>query len=153
MKWIVIKENWQTTKHKLQIIRYMTNVCCKLMKRAIMHDVSKFSEEEAPHFAAAGQTKDIQYDSPEYKESLKKLESALRHHYEKNSHHPQHFKNGFPEMQPLDVIEMLVDWKASTTRYKSGDVRDSIEINKKRFKYSEQVRKNFEKFYREIKAW
>jgi len=153
MKWSVIKENWKTTKHKLQVMKFMLRTCFKLLRRAWVHDFSKYSKNEAPHFAAAGDTKKLEYNSVDYNKSLKDLEGALDHHYKKNSHHPQHHKNGFRDMQPLDVIEMLCDWKASTLRYKAGDIKDSVKINRERFGYSEDDEKNFEKFFREINAW
>ena len=154
MKWIVIKENWATTKHKLQVMRFMLKVCLRILKRAWVHDFSKYSKEEASYFAAAGDTKKMEYNSPEYKESVEiKLKSALDHHYRMNSHHPQHFDKGFKEMQPLDVIEMLCDWKASTLRYKNGDIKKSLDLNRKRYGYTIQEMKNFEKFYKEIKSW
>lgn len=153
MKWIVIKENWATTRHKFQVMRFMMKVCIKLLKRAWVHDFSKYSKEEAPHFAAAGDTKDIKYDSPEYNKSLDNLKLALDHHYKHNSHHPQHYKNGFKEMTPLDTVEMLCDWKASTLRYKGGNIRESLKVNRVRFGYTIQEQKNFEKFYRELKLW
>lgn len=134
-------------------MRFMLRVCFRILKRAWVHDFSKYSKEEAPHFAAAGNTKDLVYDSPEYKESLKKLEGALAHHYKHNDHHPQHHENGIKDMQPLDIVEMLCDWKASTLRYKGGDIKESVRLNKDRFGYSEEEAKKYEKFFREIKAW
>lgn len=134
-------------------MRFMLRVCFRILKRAWVHDFSKYSKEEAPHFAAVGNTKDLVYDSPEYKESLKKLEGALAHHYKHNSHHPQHYENGIKGMQPLDIVEMLCDWKASTLRYKGGDIKESVRLNKDRFGYSEEEVKKYEKFFREIKAW
>jgi len=151
---MVVKENRRTTKHKLQIMRFMLKVCFKLLKRAWVHDFSKYNKEEAPYFAAAANTKNVVYGSKEYKQDVEvNLKPALEHHYKLNSHHPQHFKNGVKEMQPLDRIEMLVDWKASTLRNKGGDIKKSLELNRKRYGYTIQEMKNFEKFYREIKAW
>ncbi len=154
MKWIVIKENWATTKHKLQVMRFMLKVCLRILKRAWVHDFSKYSKEEAPYFAAAANTKDVVYGSEEYKRDVEvNLKPALDHHYRLNSHHPQHFEKGFKEMQPLDVIEMLCGWKASTLRNKNGNIRTSLDLNRKRFGYTIQEMKNFEKFYKEIKSW
>ena len=154
MKWIVVKENWKTTKHKFQIIRFMMKVCFRLMRRAWVHDLSKYSKKEAPLFAAAQDTKGVVYGSEEYKKDVEvNLKPALDHHYMHNSHHPQHHSQGFKGMQPLDVIEMLIDWKASTLRYKDSKIQDSLANNKERYNISEQDIKNFEKFYREIKAW
>jgi hypothetical protein len=56
-------------------------------------------------------------------------------------------------MQPLDRIEMLVDWKASTLRNKNGDIKSSLDMNRERYGYNEQEMKNFEKFYRELNIW
>jgi len=154
MKWIIIKENWATTKHKLQVMRFMLKVCLRILKRAWVHDFSKYSKEEAPYFAAAANTKDVVYGSEEYKRDVEvNLKPALDHHYRLNSHHPQHFEKGFKEMQPLDVIEMLCDWKASTLRNKNGNIRTSLGLNRKRYGYTIQEMKNFEKFYKEIKSW
>lgn len=135
-------------------MRFMIKVCLKLIKRAWVHDFSKYSKDEAPYFAAAANTKDVVYGSEEYKRDVEvNLKPALEHHYKLNSHHPQHFENGIKEMNPLDKIEMLVDWKASTLRNKDGDIRKSLELNRKRYKYTVQEMKNFEKFYKEIKSW
>jgi len=70
-------------------------------------------------------------------ESLAQLKPALDHHYANNSHHPQYFSNGFNGMDLIDVLEMLIDWKASGERHKDGNIYKSIEINQKRFGISE----------------
>jgi Family of unknown function (DUF5662) len=53
-------------------------------------------------------------------------------------------------MDLLDVIEMFCDWKAATMRHDDGDISKSIEINKNRFNYSddiEQIFKNTVKYF------
>jgi hypothetical protein len=72
------------------------------------------------------------------------MRPALEHHYAKNRHHPDHFKNGVDEMNLLDVLEMLLDWKASSERHDDGNIRRSIEINADRFKLSPQLVKLLE---------
>jgi hypothetical protein len=42
-------------------------------------------------------------------------------------------------MNLIDILEMLCDWKAASMRHKTGDIRKSIEINKKRFGISEDI--------------
>ena len=42
-------------------------------------------------------------------------------------------------MDLFDIMEMLMDWKAATERHTDGDIFKSIEINKDRFKMSEQL--------------
>ena len=42
-------------------------------------------------------------------------------------------------MDLFDLIEMFFDWKAATERHNDGDINKSIEINKERFKMSDQI--------------
>lgn len=57
-----------------------------------------------------------------------------------NSHHPEFYENGICGMNLLDLVEMLCDWKAATLRHNDGDIRRSIEINQKRFGYSDELK-------------
>lgn len=47
---------------------------------------------------------------------------------------------GLRGMSLLDVLEMLCDWKAATARHDDGDIRKSIEINQRRFCYSDELK-------------
>jgi hypothetical protein len=40
-------------------------------------------------------------------------------------------------MSEIDKLEMIADWKAAVTRHKDGDILKSIEINQKRFGYTD----------------
>lgn len=42
-------------------------------------------------------------------------------------------------MDLLDIFEMLADWKAATYRHRDGDIRVSLEQNRKRFGLSDQL--------------
>ena len=42
-------------------------------------------------------------------------------------------------MTLLDIIEMICDWKSSTMRHANGDIFKSIELNQKRFGYSDEI--------------
>ena len=53
----------------------------------------------------------VEYGSEQHKEYLKEMKKGLVHHYEINSHHPEHYKNGIEDMTLFDIIEMLMDWK------------------------------------------
>ena len=63
----------------------------------------------------------------------------MAHHYETNRHHPEHFTNGFKGMNLVDLVEMFCDWVASTSRHKDGDIYNSIQQNKGRFGYSNEL--------------
>ena len=43
------------------------------------------------------------------------------------------------KMNLVDIIEMICDWKAATMRHADGDIKRSIEINKKRFGYGDEL--------------
>lgn len=47
---------------------------------------------------------------------------------------------GLHGMSLLDVVEMLADWKAAGERHADGCLRRSIEINQKRFGYSDELK-------------
>lgn len=54
--------------------------------------------------------------------------------------------NGNPQsmvlgMSLLDLLEMLIDWKAASERHKTGDIRRSIELNQVRFGYSDELKR------------
>ena len=82
----------------------------------------------------------MQYNSPEYLAAIKQLQPAIQHHYEANSHHPEHYHNGIDGMTLLDLIEMLVDWKAAIERKNSDEyVLANWERTKQRFQIEPQL--------------
>lgn len=111
-----------------------------LMTRGEVHDESKLGPDEKPLFdEMTPLLKSLTYGSDEYKASLAKLGTALKHHYEMNTHHPEHFAAGVAGMNILDVVEMLCDWKAASERTKDGSILKSIEIGVERFKIEPQL--------------
>lgn len=46
----------------------------------------------------------------------------------------------FKNMNLIDIIELIADWKAATMRHNTGDIMKSIEINQKRFGYSDDIK-------------
>jgi hypothetical protein len=109
------------------------------------HYASKLEDPELTMFTKfSNRLKDLVYGTPEYKKCLADMGPALDHHYANNRHHPEYHDNGIDDMNLIDVLEMIADWKASTLRYKDGDIIDSIAINKKRFGISDQLAKIIE---------
>lgn len=137
--------NFETLSHINRVRHHMNTVIHKLINRGEEHDQTKLSHPEVSLFTEftpklAGST----YDSPEYKEFLAALKPALDHHYAKNRHHPEHFKNGVEDMTLIDIIEMFCDWKAATERHNDGNLKKSLEINANRFNMCPQLVKIFE---------
>lgn len=134
MKWKFINFV-ETTKHKTWVAWYLLKACAALIRRAIVHDLSKYSKDEAPFFEVAlPKLRNLEYGSDEYKTAILSLGPALKHHDRNNSHHPEYW-NGVESKSPLDTIEMLCDWKAATRRHATGNFSKSLEVNEKRFNY------------------
>ena len=144
----------ETTKHMIQVEKYLDQFSNLLRERADTHDESKFSSKEKPLFIQhTAQLQKLTYGSLEYQQSLDILKPALNHHYRCNRHHPEHilYKSHLTSNKPInmkwmnlvDVVEMLADWQAASLRHKDGDIMKSIEINQKRFNYSDDMKELF----------
>ena len=120
------------------------------------------------------------YGSVEYKGFLNKMEPALNYHYLNNRHHPEHFKKyrciaclqrfdievincpncgcdmfgihetGIKGMNIVDIVEMICDWKAASMRHADGNIFTSININQKRFGYSDDLASIFRNTAKEL---
>lgn len=125
---------YETTKHKLWVLWYVLMACVALIRRAIMHDLSKYSPIEADGFIKMlPRLKVSTYGSEEYHGLLEELKPTLDHHYSNNRHHPEYFGGTIHAMTPIDVIEMLCDWRAAVRRHANGDMAHSLGVNSKRF--------------------
>lgn len=137
--------NYDTFRHIERVRNLLNSVAVELLKRGELHDQTKMESPEVELFAKyTDKLKDTTYGSEEYNQYKKEMQPALEHHYAHNRHHPEHFKNGVDDMNLLDIIEMLIDWKASSERHNDGNIRKSIEINAKRFNMSPQLVQIFE---------
>jgi len=142
----------ETRKHIKNVRNLIDNISWELYMRGIRHDRSKLEDPEKPIFDEyTPKLKDTTYNSEEYKQYLKEMKPALDHHYKNNRHHPEHFLNSyvngswkpFHSMNLVDIIEILCDWKAASLRHDDGDIRKSIEMNQKRFNYSDETKAMF----------
>jgi hypothetical protein len=129
-----------TEKHIARVQELLGYCIHEFRHRADVHDLSKLEDPEkstfdefTPKLAAST------YGSAEYKEMLSGLKPALDHHYQENSHHPEHYINGVNDMNLFDILEMLMDWKAATERHDNGSIDKSIRINQSRFGINEQL--------------
>lgn len=130
-----------TLLHIRRVNDLLLTACEKLQRRAAIHDTSKLVEPEKSAFdALVPKLKDFAYGSEEYRACLRDMKPALAHHYAANSHHPEHYPNGIEGMSLLDVLEMLLDWKAASERMQNGgSIEKSIEINTPRFTMTPQL--------------
>ena len=131
----------ETQKHIEKVRKYLRIMTDRLTTRGVNHDAAKLESPEveifAEHTSALSETT---YDSPEYREHLAAMKPALDHHYATYRHHPEHFQNGVNDMNLIDLVEMLADWKAASERQNNGNLLTSIEINASRFHMSDQLK-------------
>lgn len=133
-----------TYEHIQTVQRIIAKTIADLQYRQERHDQSKLQSPEREIFDEfTPKLATSTYGSDEYKGFLAAMKPALDHHYAANSHHPEHFAEGIKGMSLLDLLEMLCDWKAATMRHNDGDIRRSIEINQKRFGYSDELKQIF----------
>jgi len=140
-----------TTTHINTVRVFLAATIYRLEQRRLEHDASKLqSPEKEMYDEFTPKLRELTYGSDEYKASLAAMGPALVHHYENNSHHPEHFRNGVNGMSLLDLMEMLCDWKASGMRHANGNLSESLKINKERFEMTEQLAEIFENTVREM---
>jgi hypothetical protein len=130
-------ETWEHIREVREGLRLFTD---ELHRRGVVHDLSKLLPPEIEAFDEATPVlAKLTYGSDEYKAQLLKLKPALEHHYAFNSHHPEHHERGIRGMSLFDIVEMFCDWQAAVKRHKDGDLTRSIDINQKRFGFSDEL--------------
>lgn len=140
----------ETYKHVLSVRKNMDIFIHDLLKRSEHHDDSKFVEPELSGFAAVtDKLKTLEYGSEAYKEQLKELKPILDHHYSRNRHHPQWHLNGIDDMNLVDLIELVSDWRSAADRNKSGNLRKSIGINAEKYDITPQLKRILENTVRD----
>lgn len=134
--------NAETLKHIRRVQQLLNGVIKEIIDRGEKHDLSKLEKPEVEIFTKfTPKLAKSEYGSEEYDNNKKAMGAAIEHHYEHNRHHPEHHENGIDDMNLVDLIEMICDWKAATERHKTGDINNSIKVNKDRFKIDDQLTK------------
>lgn len=133
-----------TLAHIHQVQELLCFCITDLNSRVIEHDSTKFCDDEWPYFLTHTKTlAGLTYGSPEYKAALVEMRPAIENHYRRNRHHPEHHLTEIRGMNLLDLLEMICDWIAATKRHADGDIFKSIELNQKRFNYSDDLKEIF----------
>lgn len=139
-------EKYDSTKDTITHIErvrfYLAKCIAELAIRSTDHDKDKIDNlvEKKLFDEYTPKLKECTYGSSEYKSFLEGLKEGLDIHYANNRHHPEHFENGIQGMNLIDLLEMICDWKAASERHADGDIYKSIEINQKRFGYSDDIK-------------
>lgn len=123
-----------TLDHIAKVQHRMGEAIAALKARSNRHDLSKLQEPEMTGYASLQlRLGDARYGTPEYRAVLDEARPTIQHHYAANDHHPEHHPNGIAGMSLLSLLEMLCDWKAAGERTKDGSMRQSLDVNRRRF--------------------
>jgi len=129
-----------TLQHKRAVARFLRYIISDLYDRAITHDDTKFSDEEYDLYAqVVPRLKEVPFGSDEYKAIVRELDPGIEHHVKSSRHHVQYHKRGIEGMHLVDLLEMVVDWKAASMRPPANDVKESLPWNFGRFKIEPQL--------------
>jgi len=129
-----------TLRHSLRVGALMGEAIKELVDRSVRHDLSKTEPPELEVFNEfTPRLRCTTYGTPEYRANLEAMGEALRHHYEVNRHHPEHFADGVGGMTLVDLVEMLADWKAASERHADGCLRASLDVQRVRFGIDAQL--------------
>lgn len=143
-----------TEQHIAKVRMWLTRCTVGLLHRARDHDASKLQAPELEAFdRLTPKLAATTVGSPEYERARGELGEALMHHYANNSHHPEHWPNGIPDMSLLDLLEMICDWRAAGERHDDGgDLHRSIEVMQTRFGFSDELASIFHRTADELDA-
>lgn len=129
-------------EHIERVQNYIGMITYLLINRGNNHDRSKLEEPEKSVFDEyTPKLREVEYGSPEYRQYLAEMKPALDHHYANNYHHPEAYVDGINDMNLVDIIEMLCDWKAANEKKDTMDFVESIKMNQLRFNLSDQLTK------------
>lgn len=139
-------------EHITEVRGMMLRVAEELIRRAHEHDASKFIAPEIDEYLNYTPVLEgFEYGSEEEKAARQKIDDkSTKHHYEVCRHHPEHFPNGIHDMNLVDLIEMLCDWKAAGDfvgwgpyegQFPQSTLATSIERNAARFGYGDELKR------------
>lgn len=118
--------------HMLRVQSHMATMLRILMDRMVVHDQSKYSDDELDLITGKTKLNSTPYGTDEYRQALEGVKASVSEHYRHNSHHPEHYKDGVADMSLFDLLEMLADWKAAGEQ-NDGSIEKSFGVNESRY--------------------
>ena len=111
-----------------------------LRDRAVIHDNSKFVEDELKGYARfEAMPEGLEYGSPEHRTAMTKVmkdNDCFKLHSIRNDHHPEHYEN-VADMGLFALIECVCDWAGATIAYGNAGVwNKTVEYNIERFGFT-----------------
>ncbi len=131
-----------TLLHMTEVSENLEALASELRKRGFAHDRTKLQELEFDGFVSTREKfKKANYGTPEYQECIDLTKPAVDHHYENNRHHTGFHKDGINNMNLIDVLEMIADWRAAARRSQDKKLVDTLNYAFKKNKIEPQLAK------------
>jgi len=131
-------------RHVSEVNENLQQMIADLQKRAVAHDRSKFDDPEFSTFVSTRPDfKKANYGTPEYEAVCLAAKVGVDHHYANNRHHTAHHLNGIKDMNFMDLLEMLADWKAAARRSPDLTFKDSLPRAFKKYEIDETLQRIF----------
>lgn len=139
-----------TLAHIKNIELVMNTLIDEIDDRKVNHDLSKLREpEKSTYDKFIPLLREAKYGSKEYQALRDDMyKEGLRHHFESNRHHPEHFENGLKDMTLVDLLELFSDWLAASMR-SDVDFIDGLDMNKSKYNMSDDLIRMFTNTYNE----
>lgn len=106
-----------------------------LLKRASVHDISKFQKKELLSLASI--PKNIKAFKNPNTEMSDKEKEHIQLHWENNQHHPEHYKD-YNDMTELDMLEMICDWHARSIQFGTNFLEFVTTRQENRFHFNKE---------------
>ena len=131
-----------TILHINEVQEAIEEISSEIKKRGLLHDLTKFQPCEFDAFASTRERfKKANYGTSEYQALCEEVKPAIDHHYVNNRHHTGYHKNGINDMNLIDIIEMVADWKAASRRSPDKTLEDTLHYAFAKNKIQDQLAK------------
>jgi len=128
-----------TLLHISEVQENLERIATELRQRGLAHDRTKLQELEFDAFVSTrDRFKKTNYGTPEYQVLIDEVKPAVDHHYQNNRHHTGFHETGIGDMNLIDVIEMICDWRAAARRSPDKAFKDTLDYAYKKYNISEQ---------------
>lgn len=131
-----------TLVHMKEVAALLSQAEADLRQRGVVHDLTKLQEPEftafvsnTPHFKQAN------YGTPEYAACVERIRPAIEHHHQNNRHHTAFHPNGVADMNLMDIIEMVADWRAAARRSPDLSFKEALPRAFKKYGIDETLQK------------
>lgn len=108
MNAVYVDEYRKRVEHHRELVAEQCQLLGVNYRQALIHDLSKFSPAEQPFYIAKFTVPRLAGSKPSPDDEAAFL-VAVKHHYECNPHHPEHWRDR--PMPECYIREMVADWQ------------------------------------------